>query len=183
MTELSPQLLWSIAPRFDGPAFEAQSRIIPAVAPHLESVLAAYDVSSPLRIAHFLAQITHECAHFRTLEEFASGEAYEGRADLGNCMPGDGVRYKGRGLIQLTGRRNYREIGARLGLDLEAEPDLALDPKTSLTIAAEYWDSRDINSLADQDDLIAVTRAINGGLNGLDDRRACLDRAKTALNL
>ena len=73
-------------------------------------------------IAHFLGQTCHESAGFRTTEEFASGENYEGRADLGNNRPGDGVRYKGRGLLQLTGRANYKVFGDLLGVQLEGNP-------------------------------------------------------------
>src|SRR5690606_28454782 len=107
--------------------------------------LNAYQINTKLRIAHFMGQVAHECAGFRTTEEFASGAAYEGRADLGNNQTGDGVRYKGRGLIQLTGRANYRRIGGLLGLPLEAEPQLAAEPATSLKIACEYWKIRNIN--------------------------------------
>lgn len=128
-----------------------------------------------------MGQVTHECAGFRTTEEFASGAAYEGRADLGNTHKGDGKRYKGRGLIQLTGRANYRNIGEILDLPLEDEPRLAAEPVTSLKIACEYWKNRKINAVADLDDLIKATKRVNGGLNGLEDRRKYLRKAKTAL--
>ena len=174
-------LLWAVAPRFRGQKGERQRAIIDAVGPALAPVLASYAIATPLRIAHFLAQTCHESAGFRTTEEFASGAAYEGRADLGNDRPGDGRRFKGRGLIQLTGRANYARFGARLGLDLLAEPEAAADPVLSLRIACEYWEQRAINAPADRDDLLAVTRLVNGGTNGLADRRACLRRAKDAL--
>lgn len=125
--------------------------------------------------------MAHECAGFRTTEEFASGAAYEGRKDLGNIKKGDGKRYKGRGLIQLTGRANYREIGKKLNLSLEDNPELAAEPVTSLRIACEYWKSRNINAAADRDDLIKATKLVNGGLNGLKDRRKYLQKAKTSL--
>ena len=85
----------------------------------LQVTLEAYGIDTRLRIAHFLGQTCHESAGFRTTEEFASGEAYEGRKDLGNIKKGDGRRYKGRGLLQLTGRANYAEHGKMLGVDLE----------------------------------------------------------------
>lgn len=89
-----------------------------------------------------MGQVTHECAGFRTTEEFASGTAYEGRQDLGNTQAGDGKRYKGRGLIQLTGRANYRDIGQIFGLPLEDNPAMAAEPVTALKIACEYWKKR-----------------------------------------
>lgn len=181
MTQLDRDILFEVAPNFDGAEAEAQRRIIEALPETLNKVLDVYDITTPLRIAHFLAQITHECAGFRTTEEFASGAAYEGRADLGNTQPGDGVRYKGRGLLQLTGRANYRRYGALLDLPLEDQPTLAADPLTSLRIACEYWRDRDLNALCDGDDLHGITRIVNGGLNGLDDRQSCLFRAKAAL--
>jgi putative chitinase len=114
--------------------------------------------------------------------EFASGEEYEGRVDLGNTHPGDGPRYKGRGLIQLTGRANYREYGKALGIDLEGHPEWAAEPKRSLLIACEYWKRRNINAACDRDDIEAVTRLINGGVNGLAARRALTARAKAVLD-
>jgi putative chitinase len=132
-------------------------------------------------VAHFLGQVCHESAGFRTTVEFASGEAYEGRADLGNTQPGDGRRYKGRGLIQLTGRDNYRTYGKALGVDLEGQPELAEEPVRSLQIACEYWTRNKINAACDRDDLVKVTRLINGGTNGLEDRRKYTSRAKTAI--
>lgn len=181
MLPVNADTLRAIAPRFSGARAERQAEIIERAGERLRAVLAEYEIDTPLRIAHFLAQIAHESAGFRTTEEFASGAAYEGRSDLGNTEPGDGKRYKGRGLIQLTGRANYRALGETLGKDLEAEPELAAEPGLSLVIAAEYWKSRNINAKADRDDLLAVTRAVNGGTNGLDDRRRYLGKAKTEL--
>ncbi|QHQ35615.1 glycoside hydrolase family 19 protein [Algicella marina] len=178
---LTPTLLASVAPHQDQAKAAQQAAILRAIAPDGQTILASYGIDTPLRTAHFLAQLAHESDGFCTTQEYASGEAYEGREDLGNTKPGDGVRFKGRGLIQLTGRRNYREIGARLGLDLENNPESAAEPLTSLRIACEYWLSRDINAAADADDLEAVTRLVNGGLRGFDHRRACLARARAAL--
>jgi putative chitinase len=125
-----------------------------------------------------MAQCAHECDNFRTMEEYASGAAYEGRTSLGNTQPGDGVRYKGRGIIQLTGRSNYRIYGTALGLDLENNPQLASVPENAVRIACEYWKRKDLNTLADADNLEAITRRINGGVNGLADRRLKLGIAK-----
>jgi putative chitinase len=140
--------------------------------------LPAYQINTGLRLSHFMAQCAHECDNFRTMEEYASGAAYEGRVGLGNTQPGDGVRYKGRGIIQLTGRRNYRNYGAALGLDLENNPQLAAVPENAVKIACEYWKRNDLNTLADADNLEAITRRINGGVNGLADRRLKLGIAK-----
>lgn len=124
-----------------------------------------------LRLAHFMGQCAHESGGFRYMEEIASGQAYEGRADLGNTQPGDGRRYKGRGPIQLTGRANYRAFGREVGIDFEAHPEIVAFPSIGLMAAVRYWNSRDLNAKADADDLLGITRAINGGTNGLDDRR------------
>ena len=139
-------------------------------------------LDTPLRFAHPLAQLAHESDGFRAMEEYASGKAYEGRADLGNTQPGDGVRYKGRGPIQVTGRANYRTFGRALGIDLERRPDLAAVPSIGLQVSAAYWGSRNLNALADRDDILSITRAINGGNNGLDGRRARLAAVKALLS-
>jgi putative chitinase len=141
--------------------------------------LARYAIDTPLRAAHFLAQIAHESDGFCTTEEYADGRAYEGRRDLGNIDPGDGPRYKGRGLIQLTGRMNYALTGKELGLDLVGNPLLVNDPITYLLVACNFWTRLRINTACDADDLYEVTRLVNGGLNGLDSRLAYLTRAKT----
>ena len=120
-------------------------------------------------------------AGFRTTEEFASGAAYEGRKDLGNVKKGDGRLYKGRGLLQLTGRANYAEYGKALGVDLENNPAMAAEPALSLKIACEYWKRRKLNPDCDRDDIRATTRRINGGLNGLEDRSNYIRKAKEAL--
>jgi putative chitinase len=181
MLPIDTSTVFAMAPHFSGQNAENQRRIVDSFGKILQQTLADYDIDTPLRIAHFLAQTCHESAGFRTTEEFASGEAYEGRKDLGNTHMVDGPRYKGRGLIQLTGRANYRTYGKLLGVDLEGHPEAALDPQLSLKIACEYWKKRDINPDADRDDLITVTRKINGGTNGLEERRALLKKAKAAV--
>lgn len=131
-----------------------------------------------LRLAHFMAQLVHESGSFRYMEELASGQAYEGRSDLGNTQPGDGKRYKGRGPIQLTGRANYRTFGRAIGIDLERHPEIAAIPSIGLHVALEYWKSRGLNALADTDNVREITRKINGGWNGLADREAHLAKIK-----
>lgn len=144
-----------------------------------------YEISTPLRLAHFLAQACHESCGFRRLTEIwgptAAQKAYEGRVDLGNVRVGDGHLYRGRGIFQLTGRANYVRIGAALGLPLEVDPDLACDPQISVRVACHYWMTHGINVAADANDIERVTRAINGGLNGLADRQACFVRARQVL--
>ncbi len=143
-----------------------------------------HKITTPLRMAHFIAQLAHESASFRFAEEIASGDAYEGRSDLGNTQPGDGRRFKGRGLIQLTGRANYAAYSQAAGVDYLAKPQLlASDAFAAVDVACWFWNSRKLNALADADDVKAITRRINGGFNGLDDRIDYLRRAKAVLGL
>jgi putative chitinase len=181
MIPVDSQTMREVAPTFSGEWAERQAATIAAAGEVLRPKLEAYQITTRLRISHFLAQTCHESAGFRATEEFASGEAYEGRADLGNVRDGDGPRYKGRGLLMLIGRANYREYGKALQADLEGNPALAAEPVLSLRIACEYWKRHDVNAACDQDDLISVTRLVNGGLNGLPDWRAYTAKAKTAL--
>lgn len=181
MIQVDAQTMRESAPTFSGELAERQNAIITAVGEVLAATLAEYSINTRLRIAHFLGQTCHESAGFRTTEEFASGDKYEGRADLGNTQAGDGRRFKGRGLIQLTGRANYKAFGPKLGVDLINDPELAAEPVLSLRIACEYWKQRKINAAADQDDVVKVTKLINGGLNGLADRRTATGKAKAAV--
>ena len=140
----------------------------------IKEVLLLYQINTPLRISHFLAQILHESGGFKWLEEIWGPTkdqlSYEGRIDLGNTEPGDGKRYLGRGFIMITGRGMYREIGNKLNLPLESQPELAEKPKTAALIAAEFWKKHNLNELADANNLKQITRIVNGGYNGLDDR-------------
>lgn len=139
----------------------------------------AYGIlDSGLRLAHFMGQCGHESGGFRFMEEIASGAAYEGRADLGNTQPGDGRRFKGRGPIQLTGRANYRRVGRMIGIDLERHPEIVSHPSIGLLVGCVYWNDRKLNAKADADDLLGLTKAINGGTNGLEDRRRRTAQAK-----
>ena len=181
MIAIDGGVLRDIAPATSAAKAARQREIIEAIGGILRSRLEQFEIDSRLRAAHFLAQICHESDGFCTTLEYASGDAYEGRKDLGNTEPGDGRRFKGRGLIQLTGRANYARYGTLLNLDLVGQPALAADPKTALVIACEFWKLKNLNQWGDQDDLITVTRKINGGLNGLKSRRAYLTKAKAAL--
>lgn len=152
--------------------------------PFLVQHMAAAGITTRLRVAHFLAQIGHESGSFRWLEELASGADYEGREDLGNTEPGDGRRFKGRGLIQLTGRANYAAFGKAVGMDLVGNPELvAKDPSLAVRAATWFWTNKNLNAAADADDIERVTRRVNGGLNGLVDRMNYLDRAYRALGV
>ncbi|WP_151738203.1 glycoside hydrolase family 19 protein [Acinetobacter junii] len=131
-----------------------------------------------LRFAHFIAQLTHESGNFRYMEEIASGKAYEGRKDLGNVLAGDGVRFKGRGPIQLTGRANYQKYGRALGIDFESHPELVSIPSIGLLVACKYWTNNGLNELADSDDITTISLRINGGTNGIEDRKAKLAMIK-----
>lgn len=131
-----------------------------------------YEVNNPLRIAAFLSQVMHESGSFRYLREIASGKAYEGRIDLGNVYPGDGVRYKGRGYIQITGRSNYMAVSKAFFGDntLIDNPELLATPQYGMRSAFWYWDTRKLNVYADKQWIETITRRINGGLNGFVDR-------------
>lgn len=136
---------------------------------------------SVARECAFLAQIAHESGEFRYVREIASGEAYEGRADLGNTEPGDGVRYKGRGLIQITGRANYQACSDALKHDFVANPAALEQPVFAARSAAWFWQSRGLNDIADNGGFEIITRRINGGLNGYADRVAYFRRAQHTL--
>jgi putative chitinase len=175
-----------------GPSKEKLSVVMPRALPakidlYFEPLVAGmkkYAITTPLRMAHFVSQIAHETASFLYAEEIADGSAYEGRRDLGNSEPGDGKRFKGRGLIQLTGRANYADYGKDCGIDYVARPELVCsDAFAAVDVACWYWNKRGINRWADADDVKAVTKAINGGYNGLDDRMEYLARAKGVLGI
>jgi len=146
------------------------------------SILVEYGLSkNELRLCHFLAQAAHETAGFRTLVEYGSTSyfrrRYGHRRDLGNRDRADGSKYRGRGIFQLTGRSNYRSYGGVLSIDLEKHPEKAGSIETSIKIACEYWRTNNLSKYADRNDIRAITRRINGGLNGLSARQAYMKRA------
>ncbi|HEX8698631.1 MAG TPA: LysM peptidoglycan-binding domain-containing protein [Myxococcaceae bacterium] len=149
--------------------------------PHLNAAMQEAGINTPRRQAAFLAQLAHESGEFRWMEEIASGAQYEGREDLGNTQPGDGVRFKGRGPIQLTGRFNYRAAGQALGIDLENNPRRAADPDVGFRTAAWYWNNRNLNQYADAGNFDAITYRINGGYNGKAERDRYYARALQVL--
>jgi putative chitinase len=160
----------------------AKADLLNKLADAAPEILSQYEINTALRESHFWAQAAHETGNFRFMFEVwgptPAQARYEGRKDLGNTETGDGFRYRGRGIFQLTGRANYKKYGDSLGIDLVGNPDLAAQPDVALKIACEYWKSRKLNALADKDDCVAITKKINGGLNGIADRKACLVIAK-----
>lgn len=132
-----------------------------------------FNITTNLRLAHFLSQCAHESGNWKYKLEIASGRAYEGRKDLGNTEAGDGVRFKGRGYIQLTGRANYHKFSKFIGEDCVANPDLVAT-KYPLASAAYFFNSNKLWSICDlgaTDEIVTrVTKRVNGGANGLSDR-------------
>jgi putative chitinase len=176
----------------------------------LEEAFAKYDISTPQRQACFIGQCSHESGNFKTLQENLNysaeglmktwpsrfptkevadqyarqpakiaGKVYNGR--LGNTSEEEAAKYLGRGLIQLTGKENYEHCGSSLGVDLLSNPDWLLDPKYAALSAAWFWNKKGLNSLADASDLETMTKRINGGLIGLDDRKAKIAKALSVL--
>lgn len=146
----------------------------------LERQADAAGIKDPKERAAFMAQMHHESGGFRYMEERATGEQYEGRKDLGNVHAGDGRKFKGRGFTQLTGRANYRDMGTKLGIDLENNPQLAADPEVAAQISTRFWQDRSraarfgggkISELAKAGNIDGVTQGINGGMNHADNRR------------
>ncbi|VVO32643.1 hypothetical protein PS689_05128 [Pseudomonas fluorescens] len=157
--------------------------------PALNTAMGKYQIITRERIAAFLAQIGHESGQLRYVRELGGSE-YLSKYDTGKLAErlgntpeadGDGQFYRGRGLIQVTGRANYAECGEALGLDLIHHPELLEQPEHASMSAAWYWSSRGLNSLADKGDFLLITKRINGGTNGLADRQALYDRALKVL--
>ncbi|HET8993356.1 MAG TPA: glycoside hydrolase family 19 protein [Rhodococcus sp. (in: high G+C Gram-positive bacteria)] len=150
-------------------------RIDQYIAP-LNEAMTRNGIDTPVRQAAFIAQLAVESDSFRTFEEYASGRAYEGRADLGNVHPGDGERYKGRGAIQVTGRHNYEELSRHTGVDFVTNPELLAAPENAFVSAAWYWTSRNLNQVADTAGIVRVSEVVNGGHHALTRRIADFER-------
>lgn len=144
----------------------------------INECLEKYQINTNKRIACFLAQIGHESCSFVFVKELASGLAYEGRHDLGNNQDGDGVKFKGRGLIQITGRNNYQTLSESFQVDFINKPELLEQPEFATLSAGWFWDKKRLNQLADVGKFKEITKTINGGFNGLDDRIKRLEHAK-----
>lgn len=161
----------------------------------LAEAMLACGITTPSRVAAFVAQIGHESGRLSHVREIwgptPAQTRYEGRKDLGNTQSGDGFRYRGRGLIQITGRANYRALGQALGADFEVRPELLEQPDYAALSAAHYWSSRGLNELADAGDFEAISDLINigrrtraaGDANGFADRLALYERARRILEV
>jgi len=154
-------------------------------APVLNTAMQRYQIVGIKREAAFIAQIGHESGQLVYVREIwgptAAQARYEGRVDLGNTAPGDGLKFRGRGLIQITGRANYAACGEALGLDLVKQPELLELPQYACMSAAWFWATKGLNTLADAGDFDRITRRINGGLNGLADRLSLWAKAREVL--
>jgi putative chitinase len=153
----------------------------------LSAAMDASEINTPARAAMFLAQVGHESGRLHYVRELWNPRQcpwqakYEGRRDLGNTEPGDGARFMGRGLIQITGRANYAACGEALGLDLVSNPELLEEPSNAALSAAWFFATHGCNEFSDAGNIRAVTKIINGGLNGFDDRVALLEKAKQVI--
>src|SRR5687767_11180043 len=165
-----------------------------AVLPFLQAAMTEFAIDTPARAAAFLAQLAHESGQFRFMEEIWGPTPAQRRyepvstlaANLGNTEPGDGKRFKGRGPIQITGRANYRRFGDLLGTDLVSDPAQAALPELAFRIAGLFWSKKGLNELADRatdEAFREITRRINGGFNGLEDRRKFYEAACAVLGV
>ena len=158
-------------------------------AEYLNEAFRMASVNTKRRMAHFLGQVGHESGGLTTFSEWYKGKnaeayfnkKYGSRKDLGNTVKTDGYKYRGRGPIQVTGKANYELCGKALDLDLVAKPDLLLEPKYGFRAAAWFWAKRKINTYADADNLTMVTKRVNGGTNGISDRKKRTTLAKKVL--
>lgn len=184
-----PAKPWSLA-WFDLPTFQQATGLSQARAlewfPHIEAACAEFDINTPVRMSAFLAQVGHESGGFVYTRELwgptAAQVRYEGRADLGNVFPGDGFRFRGRGLLQVTGRYNYETVRDALGVDVILYPERLEGKPLAARASAWWWQANGCNELADAGDFRALTRRINGGTNGLADRESRYARARLALD-
>lgn len=146
--------------------------------PHFQKILPKYKIDNPERLSAFFAQVLHESLYLEYSEELGTNfSTYEYRKTLGNDQEGDGKKFKGRGIIQITGKYNYRKFGNLLNIDLEANPNLAAIPQYSVEIACLFWNYNKLNHYADLKDLRKITRIINGGYNGWSQRLAIYNKS------
>jgi putative chitinase len=163
--------LRQIFPFEEGETGRRQQQNFDRYMPFLASALVEYGLTTKQRAAAVVATVWHETGRFRTVTEYSSGLQYEGRLDLGNVEAGDGERYKGRGLIPVMGRTNYARFSQKLGLGtrLVDSPEDITDPDVTSRIVCLWFQERHLDQFADSEDLQAIRRGVNGGLNGLPD--------------
>lgn len=153
--------------------------------PFLNSLLPQFGIDTPARVCTFLAQVGHESGQLRYNKEIwgptAAQKGYEGRKDLGNVIVGDGTKFKGRGLIQITGRANYSSFAQATGVDCINNPVLLEQPEYAVMTACWFWQKNNLNKYADSGDFKTLTKRINGGVNGWADRCEIWERAKKVL--
>ncbi len=165
-----------------------------ALLPFLQAAMTEFAIETPARVAAFVAQLAHESGQFLFMEEIWGPTPAQRRyepvstlaATLGNTESGDGKRFKGRGPIQITGRANYRRFGDLLGVDLVSDPARAAHPELAFRIAGLFWSKKGLSELADRatdEAFREITRRINGGFNGLDDRRKFYAVARAVLGV
>lgn len=157
------------------------TNLLPDIAKWLTKTCPTYGIDDKERYAHFLAQACFETNGFTIFKELGNGAAYEGRESLGNINPGDGEKYKGRGIFMVTGKNNYLQLGILWGeRDLFINnPELLEQPEYAVWAACEFWNIKGLNEIADnaEESLPAITKKINGGLNGLENRKKYYDKA------
>lgn len=151
----------------------------------LTEAMAEFGITSAVRQAAFLANVGHESMRLSRVSEIwgptKAQLGYEGRADLGNTQPGDGYRYRGRGLLEITGRANYATAGKALHLDLVGHPEILEEREAAALVSAWWWATHGLNELADAGAFDRICLRINGGTNGINERRALWAQAKAAL--
>jgi putative chitinase len=146
-----------------------------------KSILDDYQINTNLRKAHFMAQVDHESGGFKYTKELGKDsyfKKYEGRLDLGNTKPGDGLRYKGRGYIQITGKANYTALSKDTKIDFLNHPELLEEEANALISALWFWSKHKLNYIADTDNIMLITKKINGGYNGIEERKKLLQKYK-----
>lgn len=208
MKKLTKEFLYRVFPN-------CNKKLVANLLPYLLEYLPYFGIDNNLKLCHFFAQAGHETDSFKTLTEYATGENYEGRSDLGNTEHGDGRRFKGRGIFQTTGRRNYTETGRKIAEnpifghlrydfaddEVLKNPELLASPMWAVASALIYWQERNLSALCVPDSEIvtikryrdgrfvnydcspleAITRKINGGINGLADRKKFYERLQKEL--
>lgn len=193
--EITVDILKSIAPW----SKQTNYKLLPGIALWMNYWFPKFDIDTKAEICHFTSQTAHESDSYNTMEEYASGKAYENRLDLGNNKPGDGVRYKGKGLLETTGKANYAQLDTIIpkyfqnGISFVNNPELLKDPQYAVWSACIFWDTRDLNMFANKPDTADIfskkynryltpveyiTLRVNGGFTHLKERQEFYDRAK-----